>query len=106
MRWSQVTLNDVTPSALRYLIEFAYTSKLFVTCDHALDIFEAADMFQFPSAKLFCEDFLADQITAANCLNFMLYADAYSCERIYEKVGKDSVHKQKSMKENDCTFGD
>lgn len=83
---TEVTLNDVTPCALKYLIEFAYTSKLLVSCDHALDIFEAADMFQFPTAKVFCEDFLADQITSNNCLNFMLYADAYSCERLYEKA--------------------
>ena len=82
----EVTLNDVTPNALQYLIEFAYTSKLVVTCAHALDIFEAADMFQFPRAKSFCEEFLTEQITSQNCLNFMLYADAYSCERLYEKA--------------------
>ena len=82
----QVRLNDISAGAVKALIEFAYTSKLVVTDDSALDIFEAADMLQFPTAKSFCQQFLADQINPENCLHFMLYADAYSCEMLYEKA--------------------
>ncbi len=82
----EITLNDVSSTAVKYLVEFAYSSRLPVTQETALDIFEAADMLQFPKARQFCQDFLAEQITAQNCLHFMLYADAYSCEPLYEKA--------------------
>ncbi len=79
-------LNDIQPYALKGLIEFAYTSKLTVTEETVLDIFEAADMLQFPTARMFCQEFLAEQIIPNNCLHFMLYADAYCCESLYEKA--------------------
>ena len=82
----QIRLNDISGGAVKTLIDFAYTSKLVVTDDSALDIFEAADMLQFPTAKRFCQDFLAEQINSENCLHFMLYADAYNCEMLYEKA--------------------
>ena len=82
----EVQISDVMPDAIKYLVQFAYTSELIVTKETALDIFEAADMLQFPTARAFCQDFLADQICADNCLHFMLYADAYSCEPLYDKA--------------------
>ena len=82
---TEVTLNDTPSSAVRQLIEFAYTSKLSLSRDTVLDIFESADMLQFLKAMKFCETFLQDQITFRNCLHFMLYADAFSCDGLYEK---------------------
>ncbi len=43
-------------------------------------------MLQFPTARMFCQEFLSDQIIPSNCLHFMLYADAYCCESLYEKA--------------------
>ncbi len=83
---AEIRLREITPCALKRLIEFAYTSKLSVCKDTALEIFEGADMLQFTSAKMFCQDFLMDQIDQENCLAFMLYADAFSCEPMYEKA--------------------
>ncbi|KAK2145514.1 hypothetical protein LSH36_677g04047 [Paralvinella palmiformis] len=85
-RASEITLKVVTACAVKNLLEYAYTSKLSVTQDTALEVFEAADMLQFPSARMFCQDFLMDEIDEKNCLSFLLYADAFSCESMYEKA--------------------
>lgn len=83
---NEVTLNDVSADAVKCLVQFAYTSQLSVSEESALDIFEAADMLQFPTARLFCQKYLCEQIDSNNCLNFLLYADAYSCEPLYDKA--------------------
>ena len=82
---TEVTLNDVPSSAVKQLIEFAYTSKLSLSRETVLDVFESADMLQFLTAMKFCQTFLQDQITLENCLHFMLYADAFSCDGLYER---------------------
>ena len=83
---SEVTLKDVTSRAVKNLVEFAYTSQLNISVESALDTFEAADMLQFPTARLFCQQYLCEQVEVHNCLNFLLYADAYSSEPLYEKA--------------------
>ena len=83
---TEITLNQVSACALKHLLEFAYTSKLSVNKDTVLEIFEAADMLQFPSARKFCQDFLMEQIEQQNCLSFIVYADAFSCELLFEKA--------------------
>ena len=85
-RATEITLNQISACALKYLLEFAYTSKLSVNKDTVLEIFEAADMLQFPSARKFCQDFLLEQINQQNCLSFMVYADAFSCEMLHERA--------------------
>ena len=83
---TEITLNQISSCALKHLLEFAYTSKLSVSKDTVLEIFEAADMLQFLSARKFCQDFLLEQIDQTNCLSFMVYADAFSCEMLYERA--------------------
>lgn len=83
---TEITLNQVTANAIKRLLEFSYTSKLEVNSSFVLEIFEAADMLQFSSARVFCQDFLLEQIQESNCLCFMVYADAFSSEPLYEKA--------------------
>ena len=82
---TEITLNQVTACAIKKLLEFSYTSKLDINNASVLEVFEAADMLQFSSARAFSESFLLDQIEKSNCLCFMVYADAFSSEPLYEK---------------------
>jgi hypothetical protein len=43
-------------------------------------------MLNFPAARMFCQDFLMDQIDTNNCLSFITYADRFSCEPLYERA--------------------
>ena len=83
---TEITLNQVTSCAIKHLLEFAYTSKLHLQTENVLEIFEAADMLQFTSARKFCEQLLLEQIDTTNCLTFMVYADAFSSESLYTKA--------------------
>ncbi|ELU10152.1 hypothetical protein CAPTEDRAFT_93209, partial [Capitella teleta] len=85
-RAKDIRLRNLSPCALKHLIEFAYSSKLCVQKDTVLEIFEAADMLNFPAARMFCQDFLMDQIDINNCLSFITYADRFSCEPLYERA--------------------
>ena len=85
-RSSEIRLNDISTRALQCLIEFAYTSQLTLNRETVLDTFEAADMLQFIKVRLFCQEFLLDEIDTQNCLSFLLYADAFSSVPLYEKA--------------------
>ena len=96
-RAEEIRLKDVTSCALQHLVEFSYISKLTLSRDTALEVFEAADMLQFSTARLFCQDFLLDQIDAQNCFNFLLYADAFSSEELYNKAKLCAAENFKSL---------
>lgn len=83
---SEIELNGLSAVAIKHLIDFAYSSELYLNTDTVLEIFEAADMLQFMSARNFCQEFLSDQIDISNCLSFILYGHTFSSETLYDKA--------------------
>ncbi|ESN94640.1 hypothetical protein HELRODRAFT_107882 [Helobdella robusta] len=81
----EINLRNINGSTLKQLIKYAYTSEIIIDSNTVLDMFEAADMFQFAELRMFCQDFLLDEVTAQNCLSFMLYADVFSSKSLYDR---------------------
>uniref|UniRef100_T1IJW7 BTB domain-containing protein n=1 Tax=Strigamia maritima TaxID=126957 RepID=T1IJW7_STRMM len=71
----EITLKDVTPSALKTLIDFAYTHKFQATTRTVHPVLEAACMFHFETIEKLCIDFLLSNLTIKNCLSIMCCAD-------------------------------
>ncbi|XP_078589156.1 kelch-like protein 24 [Branchiostoma floridae x Branchiostoma japonicum] len=64
----KVTIHEASASALQLLVDYAYTSKVTITEDNALDLLESASFFQFESVRDACTKFLSDTLSVTNCL--------------------------------------
>ncbi|KAI8512543.1 Kelch-like protein 6 [Branchiostoma belcheri] len=84
----KVDIHQVSASALQLLVDYAYTSRVTITEDNAVELMEAASFFQVPPVSDACTKFLSDTISAKNCLEMVkvggmlnptLEAKALSC---------------------------
>ena len=58
-----IDLERVDCGASKSIIEFAYSGELLVDVNNVQSLYAAADYFQVGNIKLFCEDFLMQQLT-------------------------------------------
>ncbi|XP_035673161.1 kelch-like protein 24 [Branchiostoma floridae] len=64
----KVTIHEASASALQLLVDYAYTSKVTITEDNAVDLLESASFFQVPPVRDACTKFLSDNLSIRNCL--------------------------------------
>ncbi|XP_078589204.1 kelch-like protein 24 [Branchiostoma floridae x Branchiostoma japonicum] len=83
----KVTIQEASASALQLLVDYAYTSKVTITEDNAVELMEGASFFQVPPVSDACTKFLSVNLSIKNCmkmviiggiLNPILEADALS----------------------------
>ena len=82
---SKVTLNGIDPSALKELIEFAYSATLTICEDNIQSLLTAANLLQVTSVIDACCKFLQDRIDTENCLGLISFADMHGFQNLYEK---------------------
>ncbi|KAI8512544.1 Kelch-like protein 6 [Branchiostoma belcheri] len=87
-REHKVAIHQASASALQLLVDYAYTSRVTITEDNAVELMEAASFFQVPPVSDACTKFLSDNLSVNNCLemvkvggmlNPILEAKALSC---------------------------
>nr|CDS34429.1 ectoderm neural cortex protein 1 [Hymenolepis microstoma] len=74
---SRVNLKQISPWALRYLLDFAYTGRLTLSTAVVQDLFVAANLLDYPLAVNACIDFMKRHLHVSNCLGVQLLAEAY-----------------------------
>lgn len=74
---SRVNLKQISPWALRHLIDFAYTGRLTLSIAEVQDLFVAANLLDYPLAVEACIDFMKRHLHVSNCLGVQLLAEAY-----------------------------
>ncbi|XP_035696925.1 kelch-like protein 24 [Branchiostoma floridae] len=67
----KVTIHEASPSALQLLVEYAYTSKVTITEDNAVELMEGASFFQVPPVSDACTKFLTDSLCVKNCMKMV-----------------------------------
>ncbi|XP_035672523.1 kelch-like protein 24 [Branchiostoma floridae] len=81
----KITIHEASSSALQILVDYAYTSKVTITEDNAVELMEGANFFQVLPVRDACAKFLSDNLSITNCmkmvtlggmLNLNLEADA------------------------------
>ncbi|XP_078593900.1 kelch-like protein 24a [Branchiostoma floridae x Branchiostoma japonicum] len=70
-REHKVTIHEASASALQLLVEYAYTSKVTITEDNAVELMEGASFFQVPPVSDACTKFLADSLCVNNCMKMV-----------------------------------
>ena len=77
-----VELNNVDPTAVEKLLDFAYTSKISFSYSSALQLIAASDMLQFPEVQQACSDYLQHSLSPTNCLELLQFAGVHSCTEL------------------------
>lgn len=79
-----VKLNDLEPTAVELLIQFAYTGKVLLDKDNVQSLLYASSFFQLTDVQNACEKFLMLQLHPSNCLGIHSLAVAHSCDELSE----------------------
>ena len=74
-----VTINGVPGSALKSLVEYAYTATIDISEENVQSILPTASVLQFGEVKRACSEFLRRQLDADNCLGIKVFAEVHGC---------------------------
>ena len=78
-----VELKNVDSSAVRSLVDFAYSSQILFSCASAPLLIAASDMLQFTEVKRACCDYLQCCINSTSCLDLLQFADTHNCPALH-----------------------
>eukprot|EP00058_Branchiostoma_floridae_P008791 XP_002594279.1 hypothetical protein BRAFLDRAFT_57016 [Branchiostoma floridae] len=67
----KVTIHEVSASIMQLLVDYAYTSKVTITKDNAVELLEGANFFQIQPVFDACTKFLSKHLCAENCLKML-----------------------------------
>eukprot|EP00058_Branchiostoma_floridae_P008790 XP_002594278.1 hypothetical protein BRAFLDRAFT_65132 [Branchiostoma floridae] len=67
----KVTIHEVSTSTVQLLVDYAYTSKVTITEDNAVELLEGANFFQIQPVFDACTKFLSERLCAENCLKML-----------------------------------
>lgn len=87
-----VEIHEVSAAAMELLIEYFYTSEVYITTGNVQELLSASCMFQVSSLKEACCEFMQRHLGVANCLGIRAMADLHSCSQL-RKVADDFAKK-------------
>ncbi|XP_069142511.1 kelch-like protein diablo isoform X1 [Argopecten irradians] len=77
---AEISLDEVTPEAVRAVLGYMYTGSLTVTKDTIQDLVVLTDLLQLSDLKLHCCQCMGKEISASNCLGVWEFAEKFSCD--------------------------
>ncbi|GIX76485.1 kelch-like protein 26 [Caerostris extrusa] len=83
---SEICLNGVTAEGMRYLLEYAYTSKLGLSLANIQDVLSAASHVQLIAVVEACSSYLKEQLDLDNCVDVATIAEIYSLHKLLKDV--------------------
>ena len=82
-RKREIVINGIEPSALKALIDYAYTACIQLTEDNVQSLLAAASALQFDEVKEAGSQFLLRQLDADNCLGIKRFAEVHGCHHLH-----------------------
>lgn len=83
-----ISLNGVTAKGMKNLIDFAYSSKLFLDFDNVEDILLSANHVQMLPVLQACSDFLKQHLSIENCIDMLRLTDLLCIRKLKSDVLK------------------
>ena len=83
-RQERVELKEVEASAMRLLVDFAYTCRLEITTQNVQSVMMASSVYSFPAVFEATAKFLECQLHPSNCLGIRSFARTYGSERLLQ----------------------
>ncbi|CAM1308491.1 Uncharacterised protein g4868 [Pycnogonum litorale] len=83
---AEIYLNGVSAQGLRYILEYAYTSRLHLNLNNIQDVLSAASHVQLIPVVETCSQFLQSQLDLDNCVDIATIAETYSLRQLQKSV--------------------
>ncbi|XP_055493978.1 kelch-like protein 23 [Leucoraja erinacea] len=74
-----IRLPNIDYSIMDAFIRFVYTSEVLITENNVQTLLETADLLQFTSVKMACENFLTRHLDIGNCIGMHYFAESHLC---------------------------
>lgn len=82
-RQDRITIQGVDPAALNLLVEYMYTSNIYITEENVQILLQAANLLILTEVKQACCDFLQSQLDPSNCIGIRGFADMHGCMDLF-----------------------
>ncbi|XP_033124304.1 kelch-like protein 24 [Anneissia japonica] len=79
-----ITLLDISPDSVKALVEFSYTSKIYIHKDTVEDLFETAMYLQYETVSSACVEFMIGRLQTSNCIHYYKFAQTFNCIELLE----------------------
>lgn len=89
----EVTIDYIKPKILEAMIKYLYLGVIEIDDDSALDFGQAAYFLKIPKVIAFTLDFITDDLTADNCLEFWYMARAFEEKEMEKRALNVAVEK-------------
>ncbi|OCU00689.1 kelch-like ECH-associated protein 1A [Xenopus laevis] len=99
----EVTIKDICPKVMQWLIEFAYTSRITVGEKCVLHVLLAAMRYQMEDVAKACSDFLVKHLDSSNVIGISNFAEQIGCIELYRK-GREYINTHFSEVTNEEEF--
>ena len=83
-RQQMVTLKDVSPEAVKSIIDYCYTSSVTITDENAESLLSASCLLQMSGVRDACCEYMKKKLDVDNCLSVRSFAEAHSCQELFE----------------------
>ncbi|XP_014775076.2 kelch-like protein 21 [Octopus bimaculoides] len=87
-RESRICISEVSPWTLKRVIEYAYSGRIAINAENALQLLAAGSLFEYPDIVSACCEFLRRQLDHNNCLGIEQYAQVHSCHDLQNDAHK------------------
>nr|XP_005999472.1 PREDICTED: kelch repeat and BTB domain-containing protein 3 [Latimeria chalumnae] len=81
-----VLISNLSPSAVKAFLDFAYTGKTQITDENVEMFFQLSSFLQVSILSKACSDFLIRTIDLTNCLQLLSISESYGSARLYDRA--------------------
>lgn len=85
-RSSVIPIKDMDESAMKLLIDFAYTSKVLISIDNVQSLLYASSILQTEILAQACCDFMKNHLDANNCIGVRNFAEQHGRSELVRKT--------------------
>ena len=90
---NEVEIQNFDGKAVRALIDFMYSGKIVINNENVVNLLAVADFLQMEDVKLFCFEFLDDNLSIDDCLEMVNLSIQYNCpsslKNIYQFISEN-----------------
>ena len=85
-RQETITLKDMDPDSVSQLIDFVYTSRIYIDQENVQNLLRMATILQMVRVQEKCCEFLEHQLHPSNCLGIFVFAEMHGCSDLKNKA--------------------
>lgn len=83
---NRIEIENISFETLSAVVEYLYTSEVFITEKNVLDLLAAAYMLVLKDLQIACHDFLKVNLKPSNCLQYRNIAKLFKCNELIPKL--------------------